>query len=85
MMGNTSEMMAFDTQWEELLSATVGDSDRIRAVESNRAGEIRVFCSGRRWPGVGEPDASWTRRGRAAGCVCRATADGRADGALRVR
>ena len=39
-------------------STTVVDIDRVGVAGSNQAGEIRVFCSGRRWPGVGEPDAS---------------------------
>src|ERR1017187_2730136 len=57
-------------------NTTVVDSEQIRAAGSNQAGGIGVFGSGRRWPGVGGPDASWTSRGRVAGCVFRATADG---------
>ena len=57
-------------------STTVVDIDQAGAGGSNQAVGIGVFGSGRRWPGVGGPGASWTSRGRVAGCVYRATADG---------
>src|SRR6266851_4867426 len=57
-------------------STTVVDIDKARAVESNQAGDIRVFGSGRRRPGVGGRAASWTSRGCVADCVCRAITGG---------
>jgi hypothetical protein len=61
---------------EGRVSATVVDIAEVRAVESNQAGEIFVFGSGRRWRGVGGCAASWTSRGCVADCVCGAIAGG---------
>ncbi len=59
----------------EGLSTKVVDSDRRGAAGSNQVVAIGVSGSGRRWRGVCELGASWTRPGRVAYCVSRATAD----------